>query len=75
MWWAFPGHCMYVCLCHGVTDHAIRDAAARGVRCLDALATETGLGTCCGACRPLAQEVLGEASAPAQPLRAAHATV
>jgi len=71
---SFPGYYMFVCLCHGVTDRAIREAAARGVRCLDVLATETGLGTCCGACRPLALQVLGEAPELPQSLPAAHAT-
>lgn len=53
---------MYVCLCNAVTDRAIRDAAARGVASIDALAAETGVGTCCGACRPLAIQILDEAA-------------
>jgi bacterioferritin-associated ferredoxin len=52
---------MYVCLCNAVTDRAIRDAASRGVASIDALAAETGVGTCCGACRPLAIQILDEA--------------
>ena len=65
---------MYVCLCHGVTDRTIREAAARGVSTLDALAAETGAGTCCGACRPLALEILAEPALPAAlPFHAAHA--
>lgn len=53
---------MYVCLCNAVTDRAIREAASRGVASIDALAAETGVGTCCGACRPLAIQILDEAS-------------
>lgn len=61
---------MYVCLCNAVTDRAIRDAAARGVASIDALAAETGVGTCCGACRPLAIQILDEAAG--LPSRAFH---
>lgn len=57
---------MYVCLCNAVTDRAIRDAAARGIDTMDALAAETGVGTCCGACRPLAVQILDEATAPSR---------
>lgn len=53
---------MYVCICNAVTDRAIRDAAARGVSTADELAAETGAGTCCGACRPLALQILNEGS-------------
>ncbi|MCE3003845.1 MAG: (2Fe-2S)-binding protein [Xanthomonadaceae bacterium] len=54
---------MYVCLCNAVTDRAIREAAARGIDTMDALAAETGVGACCGACRPLALQILDEAQA------------
>ncbi|HET7843621.1 MAG TPA: (2Fe-2S)-binding protein [Xanthomonadales bacterium] len=54
---------MYVCICNAVTDRQIREAAAKGVECLDGLACETGAGTCCGACRPLAIQVLDQARA------------
>jgi bacterioferritin-associated ferredoxin len=59
---------MYVCLCHGVTDRSIREAAARGASTLDALAAETGAGSCCGACRPLALAILQESAGSAAPL-------
>jgi bacterioferritin-associated ferredoxin len=51
---------MYVCVCHAVTDRAIREASRRGIRTVDQLAMETGLGTCCGSCRPMADEILAE---------------
>lgn len=57
---------MYVCLCNAVTDRAIREAAARGIDTMDALAAETGVGTCCGACRPLALQILDEAQSPSR---------
>lgn len=49
---------MYVCLCNGVTDKTVRDAARTGVDSLPALMAKTGCGTCCGSCLPLAQEIL-----------------
>jgi bacterioferritin-associated ferredoxin len=49
---------MYVCICHAVSDRTIREAAQRGVNTLEALAAETGTGTCCGACRPFALKIL-----------------
>jgi bacterioferritin-associated ferredoxin len=54
---------MYVCICHAVTDHTIRDAAAGGVETLDHLAAVTGAGSCCGSCRPLALAILEETHA------------
>jgi bacterioferritin-associated ferredoxin len=50
---------MYVCICHGVTDRAIREASARGIATVDQLGAETGCGCTCGACLPLAAELLG----------------
>ena len=49
---------MYVCICHGVTDRAIRTAAESGVRDVADLAMDTGLGTGCGTCTGLAQQLL-----------------
>jgi bacterioferritin-associated ferredoxin len=52
---------MYVCLCNGVTESAIRRAAAAGIRSLDELAIATGCGSGCGCCREMAEELLSEA--------------
>jgi bacterioferritin-associated ferredoxin len=52
---------MYVCLCHGVTDREIREAAAAGAREMVDLAAMTGCGTGCGSCGELAQTLLQEA--------------
>jgi bacterioferritin-associated ferredoxin len=49
---------MYVCVCNGVTDHAIRDAAAEGVTPLSELTRRTGCGDCCGSCVDLACDIL-----------------
>ena len=51
---------MYVCICNGITDHAIRDAASRGVCSLEELTMRTGCGSGCGSCADLAREILSE---------------
>jgi len=66
---------MYVCICHGVTDHAIRQAAEEGVRDLHELTMRTGAGATCGSCLRLAAEILApqraHAAFPLPILRAA----
>lgn len=52
---------MYVCLCHGVTDRAITQAARDGINSFDALQQRTGVSTCCGACREHAEDVFAGA--------------
>lgn len=51
---------MYVCLCHGVTEGAIREAVGEGVRTLRELSFKTGCGTRCGSCVELAKSLLLE---------------
>ncbi len=41
---------MYVCVCNGVTDHDIRQAAASGCSGLTELTMRTGCGSSCGSC-------------------------
>lgn len=50
---------MYVCLCRGVTDAALRDAVAQGACSLPDLAERLGLGTGCGRCLDEAVARLG----------------
>jgi bacterioferritin-associated ferredoxin len=52
---------MYVCLCNGVTEAAIRRAAVAGIRTVADLTNSTGCGSGCGCCLELAQSVLDEA--------------
>jgi len=52
---------MYVCVCNGVTDTMIRQAAADGVRSLGELTRRTGCAGSCGSCAEFAEEVLAEA--------------
>ncbi|MCY7355244.1 MAG: (2Fe-2S)-binding protein [Lysobacter sp.] len=52
---------MYVCICNGVTEKDIRQAAVAGCRSLPELTMRTGCGATCGACLDTASEVLREA--------------
>jgi bacterioferritin-associated ferredoxin len=52
---------MYVCICHGVTDQDIRNAADAGCGSLTELTMRTGLGSGCGTCGEFAREILAEA--------------
>lgn len=52
---------MYVCVCNAVTDRAVREAAASGVRCLGELTMRTGCAGSCGACAEFAQQLLNDA--------------
>lgn len=54
---------MYVCICNGVTDRQIREAAASGVRSVAELTMRTGCGATCGTCLETAADIL-EAHAP-----------
>ncbi len=51
---------MYVCICTGVTELEIREAAQRGVSDLTALRMATGCSTQCGSCADHAQAILDE---------------
>jgi bacterioferritin-associated ferredoxin len=55
---------MYVCICNAVTDRAIREAAANGVRSFAQLRNRTGCGDCCGSCEDVAREILDSAVRP-----------
>lgn len=51
---------MIVCVCHNVSDKAIRRAADDGVRTMPELRAQLGVGTCCGKCHACAKTVLRE---------------
>jgi bacterioferritin-associated ferredoxin len=55
---------MYVCVCFGITDKAIKRAAADGVRDVAELTMRTGLGSNCGSCREMANAILSDCHAP-----------
>jgi bacterioferritin-associated ferredoxin len=52
---------MYVCLCNGITDRAVREAAHAGARNLSELTAMTGCASTCGSCADVALQVLREA--------------
>ncbi|WP_064747276.1 (2Fe-2S)-binding protein [Lysobacter antibioticus] len=52
---------MYVCICNGVTDRDIRQAAEAGCRSLPELTMRTGAGANCGSCLELAASLLDQA--------------
>lgn len=52
---------MYVCLCTGVTDREIREAAENGVSSMRQLGKELGVGRQCGRCACTAREILRDA--------------
>ena len=49
---------MYVCICNGVTDRQIREAAAAGCTTVAELTMRTGAGANCGSCLDMAMDVL-----------------
>lgn len=42
---------MYICICHSVTDKAIRKAVKDGHDSLEAIQCTLKAGTCCGRCK------------------------
>ena len=49
---------MYVCVCHGITDRAIRNAAENGARSVKQLQGTLGVATECCRCARSAHELL-----------------
>ncbi|MFC6327818.1 bacterioferritin-associated ferredoxin [Alloalcanivorax gelatiniphagus] len=49
---------MYVCLCNGITDSQIREAAESGCDSLRDLRRELGVGSQCAKCARHARQVL-----------------
>jgi bacterioferritin-associated ferredoxin len=56
-----PGSPMYVCICNGITDRTVREAADAGARDLADLRAMTGCASSCGSCADVALQVLREA--------------
>lgn len=59
---ATPSHpteyALYVCICNGVTDRQIREAAAAGCSSVAELTMRTGCGATCGTCLDVAAALL-----------------
>jgi bacterioferritin-associated ferredoxin len=49
---------MFVCICHGITDHQIREAAENGCKSVSELTMRTGAGSTCGTCMDMAADLL-----------------
>lgn len=64
---------MYVCLCNGVTDSQIREAAEQGARSVGDLERCLGVAAGCGRCQPCAAELLDEVLAPTRSQKLARA--
>ncbi len=54
---------MYVCICNGITDHDIRQAAEAGCDSMAELTMRTGAGACCGSCVDMASDLLNQTRA------------
>ncbi len=52
---------MFVCVCNGVTDKQIIEAAEQGASTLQDLSDELNVATCCGRCASCAKKVLRDA--------------
>ena len=61
---------MYICICNGVTDGQIREAAEQGARSVADLERCLGVAAGCGRCQPYAAELLQEVLVPAPRQRA-----
>lgn len=51
---------MYVCLCKGVSDKAIRGCVRRGASSVGEVGRECGAGTDCGSCRAMIADLIDE---------------
>lgn len=51
---------MYVCICNGITDSVIREAAEAGCDSVAEMTMRTGAGSCCGSCLGLVGEIIAE---------------
>jgi len=54
---------MYICICNGVTDQQVREAAAAGCTSVTELTMRTGLGANCGSCLSTADAILDDVRA------------
>ncbi len=54
---------MYVCICHDVKDTQIKTALAQGVAGVAGLQDALAVGTCCGCCMQMVQDLVDEHAA------------
>lgn len=53
---------MYVCVCKGVSESHVKQAAKEGICTMSKLRCKTGLGSQCGICRKSARLLLHQIS-------------
>ena len=58
---------MIVCVCHNVSDRAIRAAMDAGATSLSEIRAQLNVGACCGKCLPSAKAIVGECREDAMP--------
>lgn len=51
---------MYVCICHDVNDAHLKSAMRQGADSMQSLQDVLLVGTCCGCCLPMVQDLLNE---------------
>ena len=51
---------MIVCICHNVSDRAIRAAMDAGATSLSEIRAQLNVGACCGKCLPSAKALVSE---------------
>ena len=51
---------MYICICHAVTDHQIRNEVQAGAGSLRVVSERLGVATCCGKCGKCARRLVKE---------------
>ncbi len=51
---------MIVCVCHNVSDRAIRAAMDAGATSLSEIRAQLNVGACCGKCLPSAKAIVSE---------------
>jgi bacterioferritin-associated ferredoxin len=49
---------MFVCLCNGITSHAVADAVDAGAATTNAVAVACGAGADCGRCRRTVRAII-----------------
>ena len=58
---------MIVCVCHNVSDRAIRAAMDAGLTSLSEIRAQLNVGACCGKCLPSAKAIVNECREDAIP--------
>jgi bacterioferritin-associated ferredoxin len=53
------------CSCHGVRDHAVREAIDAGAASVDEIGETCRAGSTCGGCHPTLEALLAELGVPA----------